>query len=295
MISMNKESIRLRRMLVSALLLAIALVLKTFFSINIPLLGENGMSVGVAGVFSMLPSILFGPYYGAAVSGLSDLLGYIIKPDGAFMPLLTLTAALGGFLRGFLYIRLKDKKSVRLRVLVSIMTALMLVLGVGSVICMRVDGIDGTFYDRVTPEETAAMTDLTPISSLLIARTASTKNPSGNLASYIVSLTGGPLTCAAFCLLILLADRIIDRYFAANRAKINTLAILLAVSVSGVIVTTLNTVILREMLFASWKVIPFAVLWLPRAIEELLAGVVKVCFMGMLTAVCAKMAKGIIR
>ena len=84
---MNREAIKLRRMLVSALLLAIALVLKTFFSIDIPLLGENGMSVGIAGVFSMLPSILFGPFYGAAVSGLSDLLGYIIKPGGAYMPL----------------------------------------------------------------------------------------------------------------------------------------------------------------------------------------------------------------
>ena len=125
---MNREAIKLRRMLVSALLLAIALVLKTFFSIDIPLLGENGMSVGIAGVFSMLPSILFGPFYGAAVSGLSDLLGYIIKPGGAYMPLLTLTAALGGFLRGGIFVWLKNRSEGKLRLAVAILTVLMLMI-----------------------------------------------------------------------------------------------------------------------------------------------------------------------
>ena len=75
---MTKASSSLRRMAVSALFLSIALVLKTFFSFQIPLFGQNGMSVGISGVFSMMPSLLFGPFYGAAVSGLSDLLGYLI-------------------------------------------------------------------------------------------------------------------------------------------------------------------------------------------------------------------------
>ena len=293
---MNKESIRLRRMLASALLLAIALVLKTFFSINIPLLGENGMSVGVAGVFSMLPSILFGPFYGAAVSGLSDLLGYIIKPGGAYMPLLTLTAALGGFLRGGIFVWLKNRSEEKLRLAVVILTTLMLMIGLGSMICLKSDGVDNDFYVRVSPEQAIEMTELSPVGRMLVMRTANTKNPTGNLATYIVCLTGAPLAFAGFCAFMLLAD-----WFEAKRiqiegkTKVNILAMLLAVLVSGMIVTTLNTVVMRETLYESWKVLPFAVIWIPRAIEELLAGVVKVCCMVMLIGACAKSINNFMR
>jgi len=292
---MNRESVRLRRMLVSALLLAIALVLKTFFSINIPLLGENGMSVGVAGVFSMLPSILFGPFYGAAVSGLSDLMGYLIKPDGAYMPLLTLTAALGGFLRGGIFVWLKNRSEEKLRLAVVILTTLMLMIGLGSMICLKSDGMDYDFYVRVAPEQAIEMTELSPVGRMLVMRTANTKNPTGNLATYIVCLTGAPLAFAGFCAFMLLAD-----WFAAKRiqiegkTKVNILAMLLAVLVSGMIVTTLNTVVMRETLYESWKVLPFAVIWIPRAIEELLAGVVKVCCMAMLMGACSKAIRNLI-
>ena len=292
---MNRESVRLRRMLVSALLLAIALVLKTFFSINIPLLGENGMSVGVAGVFSMLPSILFGPFYGAAVSGLSDLMGYLIKPDGAYMPLLTLTAALGGFLRGGIFVWLKNRSEGKLRLTVVILTTLMLMIGLGSMICLKSDGMDYDFYVRVAPEQAIEMTELSPVGRMLVMRTANTKNPTGNLATYIVCLTGAPLAFAGFCAFMLLAD-----WFAAKRiqiegkTKVNVLAMLLAVLVSGMIVTTLNTVVMRETLYESWKVLPFAVIWIPRAIEELLAGVVKVCCMAMLMGACSKAIRNLI-
>ena len=292
---MNREAIKLRRMLVSALLLAIALVLKTFFSIDIPLLGENGMSVGIAGVFSMLPSILFGPFYGAAVSGLSDLLGYIIKPGGAYMPLLTLTAALGGFLRGGIFVWLKNRSEGKLRLAVAILTVLMLMTGLGSMMCLQSDGMDANFYERVAPEQAMEMTELSPVGRMLVMRTANTKNPTGNLATYMVCLTSAPLACAGFCALVLLADWFAARRILIGRPKARVLAMLLAVLISGVIVTTLNTVVMRETLYESWKILPFAVVWIPRAIEEMLAGVVKVCCMAMLMGACSKAIRGLIQ
>lgn len=291
---MNREAIKLRRMLASALLLAIALVLKTFFSIDIPLLGENGMSVGIAGVFSMLPSILFGPFYGAAVSGLSDLLGYIIKPGGAYMPLLTLTAALGGFLRGGIFVWLKNRSEGKLRLAVAILTVLMLMTGLGSMMCLQSDGMDANFYERVAPEQAMEMTELSTVGRMLVMRTANTKNPTGNLATYMVCLTSAPLACAGFCALVLLADWFAARRILIGRPKARVLAMLLAVLISGVIVTTLNTVVMRETLYESWKVLPFAVVWIPRAIEELLAGVVKVCCMAMLMGSCSKVLRNLI-
>jgi len=243
----------------------------------------------------MLPSILFGPFYGAAVSGLSDLMGYLIKPDGAYMPLLTLTAALGGFLRGGIFVWLKNRSEGKLRLTVVILTTLMLMIGLGSMICLKSDGMDYDFYVRVAPEQAIEMTELSPVGRMLVMRTANTKNPTRNLATYIVCLTGAPLAFAGFCAFMLLAD-----WFAAKRiqiegkTKVNVLAMLLAVLVSGMIVTTLNTVVMRETLYESWKVLPFAVIWIPRAIEELLAGVVKVCCMAMLMGACSKAIRNLI-
>ena len=79
---MNKASINLRRVTISALLLSLALVLKLTTSLYIPMFGQNGMRVGVSGIFSMLPAFLFGPVFGMIVAGLADLLGYLLKPAG---------------------------------------------------------------------------------------------------------------------------------------------------------------------------------------------------------------------
>ena len=100
---MNGVSFSVRRITISAVLLSISLVLKTTLTFDFPLFGQNGLRIGISGIFSILPAFLFGPVYGAAVSGLSDFLGYLIKPVGAYLPLLTVTAAAGGFLRGLLW------------------------------------------------------------------------------------------------------------------------------------------------------------------------------------------------
>ncbi|MFR6331629.1 MAG: hypothetical protein ACLUOI_24405 [Eisenbergiella sp.] len=86
----------------------------------------------ISGIFSILPALLFGPGYGAAVSGLSDFLGFLIKPTGGYLPLLTISAAAGGFLRGFLWEILKKKEDKRMRLLIAAGSGVLLVLGLGS-------------------------------------------------------------------------------------------------------------------------------------------------------------------
>lgn len=76
-----------------------------------------------------------------------------------------------------------------------------------------------------------------------------------------------------------MADAIASKRAADAQAQTGTLALTLAVLLSGVIVTTLNTVILRETVYASWKVFPFIAIWLPRLLEEILVGTVKACLM----------------
>ena len=270
----------MRRVAVSALFLSIALVLKTFFSLYIPLFGQNGISVGLSGIFSMMPSLLFGPFYGAAVSGLSDLLGYVLRPAGAFMPLLTLTAALGGFFRGLCFRALRRRGDRGMRLFVVLLSALLLAAGLANIFMLRADGVDASYYQRVSPD-TASAQDLNLISRLLVTRSAHAKDPAGSLATYLTTVTAAPLGCAALGLILLLVDWLARRALPAGD-RVGVLAMLLAVVGTGIVITTVNTVILRETLYASWKLLPFYVLWIPRVIEEILVGSVKVCFMAVL-------------
>lgn len=88
---------------VSAVFLSLALVLKTLTSFYLPILGAAGLKVSFSGIFTAFPALLFGPFYGGAVCALDDLLGYLIKPSGAYIPLLTLTAFASGFLIGIVW------------------------------------------------------------------------------------------------------------------------------------------------------------------------------------------------
>ncbi|HBK85547.1 MAG TPA: ECF transporter S component, partial [Firmicutes bacterium] len=145
---MRKSSLYVRRITISAVFLSISLVLKTAFSFYIPMFGQNGINVGISGIFSIMPSILFGPVYGAVVSGLSDILGYLLKPMGAYLPLMTLAVAAGGYIRGALWAVLRNKDSRKMRIAVAICSVFLLIAGLSNIAFLSADGIDAKFYDR---------------------------------------------------------------------------------------------------------------------------------------------------
>lgn len=91
------------RITTSAVFLSIALVLKLTTTFYLPILGASGLKIDFSGIFSAFPSLLFGPWYGGAVCALADVLGAVIKPSGAYIPLLTLTQFLSGFLVGVMW------------------------------------------------------------------------------------------------------------------------------------------------------------------------------------------------
>ena len=96
--------------------LSIALVLRAFFSADIPLFGASGIRIGPHSIFVALPAFLYGPFYGALVAALADFLGFVIRPSGpSWLPFLTLNAAIGGFVRGVLWSFLANKKTPVLR------------------------------------------------------------------------------------------------------------------------------------------------------------------------------------
>lgn len=130
--SKNKST---KIMVQCALFLAIGLVLRNF-SYMVSMGGGAGMRLGISGFFTKMPAVLFGPVYGAAVSGLTDLLGYVLKPDGAYIFPITLTATLGGTMSGFIF-RLTKKRSIEtIRKLYMSVVIVVALFGVLNHICL---------------------------------------------------------------------------------------------------------------------------------------------------------------
>jgi len=286
-VKLKNSSLYVRRITISAVFLSISLVLKTSFSFYIPVFGQNGMSVGVSGIFSIMPSLLFGPVYGAVVSGLSDFLGYLLKPVGTYIPLMTLVVAAGGFIRGALWSALRSKDSKKMRIAVTIFSALILLAGICNIAFLAADGVNSEFYNHVQ-KENINTDNMHLISKMLIERTIGAKDPSGDLVTYITWVTTAMIGCAALGILLLAADLFLSKKLVHDTSRGQIPQLLIAMIGSGLFVTTLNTVVLRETIFAAWKVLPFAVIWIPRMIEEILGNTVKAYFVALLLGIFRK-------
>lgn len=90
----------------SALLIAIEIVLNRFCSIN-----TMGWKIGFGFVPIVIAAAMFGSVTAAVVYGLSDLIGALLFPIGAYFPGFTVSAAIMGAVYGlFLYKKTDDKK-----------------------------------------------------------------------------------------------------------------------------------------------------------------------------------------
>ena len=78
-----------------SMLIGLQVVLSRFLSIETPF-----VKIGTGFVPVMLAGSLFGPIGGMVVGGVSDLLGAILFPFGAYFPGFTLTAAFSGLVYG---------------------------------------------------------------------------------------------------------------------------------------------------------------------------------------------------
>lgn len=97
MIQENSQKNMIRRLTVSAMLLAISVIFG-FFKIPLSQVSEIRLQFLPVAVEGML----FGPLYGGILGGLSDILCYIVRPTGAFFPGFTLSAILQGVIYGLI-------------------------------------------------------------------------------------------------------------------------------------------------------------------------------------------------
>ena len=139
---MSKTSLHTRRIAISAIFLSIALVLRLVLTFYLPIYGHNGVRVNPGTIFAILPAILFGPVYGAIVAGLFDLLGFLLRPTGTFLPWMTIVVATGGLLRGFLWRGLRTRNPKALRVCILIFAILLFLSSAFNLIVLHIGGIN---------------------------------------------------------------------------------------------------------------------------------------------------------
>ena len=107
-----------------AMLTGLQVVLSRFLSIETPF-----VKIGTGFLPVMLAGSLFGPMGGLIVGGVSDLVGAILFPFGAYFPGYTLTAAYSGIVYGLLFYR---KPSLVRIIIAYLITALTVTLGLNT-------------------------------------------------------------------------------------------------------------------------------------------------------------------
>ena len=89
---------KLFRVAIISVLIAMQIVLSRMLSINLPYL-----KIGFSFIPLMFASYLYGPAGGVIVATVSDVIGALAMPSGAFFPGFTVTAALTGFIFGLAF------------------------------------------------------------------------------------------------------------------------------------------------------------------------------------------------
>ncbi len=93
----------LNTLVLTALLIAIGIILGYYFSIQI----TDTIKIGISFVATQLTATLFGPVVGGIMGGVTDILKFIIKPTGAFFWGWTFNAMLGPVIYGMMLYKQK--------------------------------------------------------------------------------------------------------------------------------------------------------------------------------------------
>ncbi len=103
-----------RRLVISALLTALGVVLGGLLSIPVMPLGVYSLKIGFGVLPVILAGVLFGPAYGAMVGGVTDFLQVMIFPKGAYVPFFTVVGVLFGLIPGLFFTGSREPKFLRI-------------------------------------------------------------------------------------------------------------------------------------------------------------------------------------
>lgn len=228
-----QKNVPLKKLIQTALLIAITLVLRNF-SYMLYFGGGAGLRMGISVFFSKLPALLFGPLLGGIAEGITDVLAYIIKPDGAYIPLLTLTAIFGGVLCGLLWKPLKNLNDSLFKKIFLTVFSVILFAGVLN-LCLC------NFFPTLG------------YSAWLLSF--------GKKTAFV---TVGLIVCGALFPALFFLDKLLKKKLSIPD---NFMKLFTVLFITNIIVTTINTFILMIFIPAVGKN-GFMIFYIPRFIEE---------------------------
>lgn len=222
----------------TSMLIAISVILRSF-GLMVPIGGAAAMRISIDGVFYKLPGILFGPLYGAIAGGLTDIIAYIIKPSGGYIPLMTLTNILGGFLPAVLYLSFKKRDVKLLKSIYVIIFTVSLILGIMNLTVLN-------FFET------------SPLSIMILKLGKKTQFAEAWLI--IIGIIG----LLPFAFKILLKNKFSDEDSFYEFIKLS-----ISLMIPALIVCTINTYLLKLFIpVLTGKA--FMLLFIPRVIEQML-------------------------
>lgn len=303
------------KLVLSAIFVGIAIVLKRF-SVSIPLFGaDNGMRVGLTGVFSAFPAILCGPLFGGLASAILDVVGYFINPTGPYNIIFTLTAFMAGAVRGFIWIFVKRANKKVLAAITAVLILSIGILGTVNVINLNNDGLmkgmtasteempekkdlfemdeiikdDGSVTYKVTGVKDGFNGKKLSFSSKLLRDMCSSKGVKSfrkNLATYANLITIVLIVASLVGLLFLVLSFVLAKFVFKGRNDF--LNIFVSIITAEAVETTINT----EAIIVLYGItLPFILYWIPRITESVLVCVIQGYLIALLYGIYLKLPK----
>lgn len=116
---------KLKKVILSGILLALLIVLNRFVSIKTPLLVISFSFVPI-----MMAAIWLGPKYATLIAALGDFIGAILFPFGTYFPGFTLSAGLKGLIYGMLLYKKPGEERSNKSFIIRLIISNLLVLGI---------------------------------------------------------------------------------------------------------------------------------------------------------------------
>lgn len=129
----------------AALFTALAVVFKCFLSFPITFLGSFVKDTNLSPVIIMASGIALGPLGGGIVGALTDIIGILIRPMGAYFPLFTVVNALFGIIPALFFIK-KKQNGINLTLLKSFLIALLV-----QVVCTGLNTVILVSFGFISP------------------------------------------------------------------------------------------------------------------------------------------------
>jgi hypothetical protein len=236
---MDREKLQdyTRKIVFTGIIIAMALAVRTF-SQMIYIGGVPAMRVGISGIFSKVPALLFGPFFGGLSGAVVDIVGFLMNPMGAYLPWYTLTAIFSGVLTAVLWIYLKKfdvEKFQKLFIVIFV-----LIGAVGVVNHISVAFLPNSFWGNVI----------------------------NSIGKNKYNVIYGLEILSAVGILLFIIDSTIRKRYKVEFIHKYSLKLLIAVGVAGLIETTINTYLIINF-WTGTKTPAFVIFLIPRLIEQI--------------------------